>query len=258
MTTVAALRDLHDSACEWRCSDCSADFERIPNSQGDPLALSSDVDARAKSLVKTLRLCVSSSATLSPSLSHSLLVGDNWPLGERLRALLPLTSEVASLAIECDAVPDKVSLSLLKAIKAADSDARTQCALLGLLCLSVCGWEGEGETLVCGVCRRAVKAKDYLDGKRVFDPLSGHRYFCPWVQHHSPEGLQGWEVALQEIEQALKSTTLAGTPAGKRKSEADIESVGDNVATQSLPLNETYKKIRTLLDDAAKSWNPAV
>lgn len=88
-----------------------------------------------------------------------------------------------------------------KVVRALPLYANFECPLVEkcdtLRCLALFGWTAspDGESLLCELCRRAVRVADViaiddiiaeLPAERrdtpLFDPLSEHRAFCPWSQ----------------------------------------------------------------------------
>ncbi len=62
----------------------------------------------------------------------------------------------------------------------------------------------------CRVCGQQSEVNDSADDTRSFNPISDHRFFCPWTKKTSPEKQCGFEVCIKAIlEDHSKSANLA-------------------------------------------------
>jgi hypothetical protein len=259
---LESLRSLHDNACEWRCNECSVNFERVPHTEGDPLALAAEIESRLQSLASTFDLCASSSSFPSASSqAHCpIILMTRDAVVERVRHNETFSladdvniAEATTLAVPLDPLPSSGNQCWNETMQGLTSSSTACQTSIALLSFAVSGWTGEGESVVCGICCRSLKLKEFMSytdndhsKKRALSPLACHRHYCPWTQVHVPEGVAGWEIALQAVEQTLTVTGMKRKTLEKEQGQGD-DSGGD--------VREAYKKIRSLLTEAAKNWD---
>ena len=133
--------------------------------------------------------------------------------------------------------------------------------------LALCGWckpdDCDARNLSCSICNRQVSRTD-----KPFNPISEHRFYCPWAQVESPtitptahpsssssadskhntildSHIPGWEMTLNSLLslstkfQALKRQSLDPNVATSGHYDAE---------DSSLSPEEVFKKVKSLLD----------
>ena len=135
--------------------------------------------------------------------------------------------------------------------------------------LALCGWckpeEGSIKNLSCSICNRHVSRTD-----KPFNPISEHRFYCPWAQVESPPPapdlssllplsssssditndaaleyyVPGWELTLNSlISLSTKFRVLKRQSLDPKDATTD-----DNLEGANVNAEEVFKKVKSLLD----------